>query len=560
VKDHYPPVSTLDGSWLVAPPEQPEYLPLDGVDLDGGGLGDRLAAAHVRNGLGDQVAIIHHEGGSLLTYGQLAAAGRRAAAAFASIGVGRGDRVALRGPNCPEMLVAAIGAWTLGAAVVPTPAQSRCAELRFFLTDTAPTVLLTSLRRGIIDEVALAVDGLDLTVVGFDGPPDAVTEHRWEELLDTAPDLPSNDDVDLRDQLALVWHTGGTTGRPKGCYHTQRRFLLAGYSIGRATGCTPGSVWAGAVPVGHALGFIYHTIYTLLHGATVVLIESFADPDAVLTAIATHRVEVFTAVAATWARMLESLAAGSAPEPVSLRRGYAMWQTSSSSTVTQGWRRHGIELLNNFGSTSFATWVLVADEESPPGALGKSAPGYTVLAIDPAQPGIVAVPPGAVGRMAVRGPTGLTYWRRPDMQATDVVDGWTLVDDLIRIDENGDVTYLGRTDFMISTAGNKVAPAEVEAVLAEHPAVQELAVVGLPDPLRQEIVAAFVMVAPEYEASAQLARELQDHVKARLAPYKYPRRIEFISELPRDHVGKVLPRALQQQYRADSETAATIAP
>jgi 2-aminobenzoate-CoA ligase len=210
--------------------------------------------------------------------------------------------------------------------------------------------------------------------------------------------------------------------------------------------------------------------------------------------------------------------------------------------VYDGWLARGVELLNNFGSTAFATWVLVPrDRESVPRAsLGRAAPGYEVRAVEldgrgEARP----VPAGTTGRMAVKGPTGLTYWNRPDLQGRDVVDGWTYSDDLIAFDDDGNAAYLGRTDYLISTAGYKVPPGEVEEVLAAHPAVAEVAVVAAPDPVRQEIVMAFVAIEPGIDANDELRRELQDLVKRELAPYKYPRRIEFIDSLPRDHVGKV---------------------
>jgi 2-aminobenzoate-CoA ligase len=300
--------------------------------------------------------------------------------------------------------------------------------------------------------------------------------------------------------------------------------------------------------MGHALGFIYHTIFTLLHGATVVTVENFAQPQVVLEALARHRVNTFTAIAASWSRMLETIAVeprlGGLP---SLRRAYAMWQSASSTEVYDGWKDRGVELFNNFGSTAFATWVLVprAGEPFAPASLGRPSPGYVVQAIDAEQPQVHEVSVGQTGRMAVKGPTGLTYWRRPEYQKRDVVEGWNLVDDLIRFDETGNAAYLGRTDFIISTAGYKVAPVEVEQVLARHPAVREVAVVGAPDPIRQEVVAAFVAVKPGHSADDALRLELQELVKRELSPYKYPRRVEFIEALPRDPVGKVQPRVLK---------------
>lgn len=557
MKDAYPRLNTLPHEWLVDPADQPEYLDLPGVVLDETtDLGSMLCDAQVAKGLGDTVAIVHHESGRQLTFAELAERSDRAAAGLFALGVRPGDRVALRGPNCPEFLVAAIATWKIGAVVTLIPALVRGAEVQYFLTDTQPKVLVLMQAeaddvRGVLDasagpSVVLAEDSAAATRPVFAG-----------SVLDCPAPRPQID-TDL-DRIAIVWHTGGTTGRPKGCYHTQRRFLLGGLSLGQATGAAPSQRWAAAAPMGHALGFIHSTNFTLLNGVTLVVISSFGQPAALLAAIAEWKVTQFTAITATWGSMLELLETGQAPQPTALTRGYAMWQSSSAAEIISGWQRRGVEFFNNFGSTSFATWVLVPplDRPVPPVWLGVAAPGYQVIAINPEPCSeIRLVAAGEPGRMAVRGPTGLTYWRLPCKQHADVRLGYTLQDDLIRFGsaEAADLAeYLGRTDFLISTAGNKIAPAEVEAVLGSHPAVREVVVIGLPDPLRQEIVAAFVVLHRPADASEALRRELQELVKVKLAPYKYPRRLDFIHAVPRDNVGKVQSMLLKEQVLADQK-------
>lgn len=551
MKDVYPRLDTLPHEWLTAPEDQPDYLDVPGVRLDEGtDLGSMLCDVPARNGLGGAMAIIHHESGRFLTYSELAAVTDRAAAAFAGLGIRPGDRVALRGGNGPELIIAAIATWKAGAVVALIPPLARAAEVEFFLADTEPRLLV--LTRQEDDEIGALLERVPgLTVVDAAGARRPGTL-AWDALLAGAgagprPAVPA----DL-DRVAIVWHTGGTTGRPKGCYHTQRRFLLGGLSLGMATGAAAGQRWAAAAPMGHALGFIHSTNFTLLNGVTLVVVSNFAKPRVMLEALARHEVTQFTAIAATWAGLLEALEARDAPEPAALTRGFAMWQSSSASDVADGWRRRGIELLNNFGSTAFATWVLVPplDRPVPQASLGAPAPGYEVLAIDPelslAEQGPRPMAPGEPGRMAVRGPTGLTYWRLPAKQHTDVRFGRSLQDDLIRFGDDGLAEYLGRTDFMISTAGHKIAPVEVETVLGRHPAVREAVVFGLPDRTRREMVAAFVVLHQGFDASDELRRELQDFVKSRLAPHKYPRRLDFIDAVPRDSVGKVQPRILKE--------------
>ena len=156
------------------------------------------------------------------------------------------------------------------------------------------------------------------------------------------------------------------------------------------------------------------------------------------------------------------------------------------------------------------------------------------------------LPQGEIGRMAVKGPTGLTYWNLPELQLRDVIQGWTLCDDLIRFDETGNAQYMGRSDYMISTAGFKVAPAEVEQILARHPAVREVAVVPAPDAIRQEIVVAFVSLSPGALGDEFLEMQLRDLVARELSSYKAPRHIYFIDSLPRDAVGKVQTKLVKQ--------------
>jgi 2-aminobenzoate-CoA ligase len=544
--DQYPDYPSLPLEWLVPPEDQPDYLDVPGVVLDEGQtLGAALSDARVLLGQGDDIAIIHHESGERITFAELAERSDRFAAGLEALGVVPGDRVAIRSPNRPEGIVAQLATWKLGAVMVPIPFLARASELQFFLGDTLPTVLVT--HGDQVDMVVGCASSAGVRhVVTFCADSTPVGAMDWGELVAAAPRRPSPRAVPL-DSVAVVWHTGGTTGVPKGCYHTQRRFLLAGRSYGLATRSGPGQRWSAAAPIGHALGIIQHTIFTLLHGATIVLIESFTDSKVLLTALDEHEVTTFTAIAASWAGMQGVIARGEADAPRSLRRGYAMWQSQTGSDTLDAWRTRGIDLLNNFGSTAFANWVLIpqGDDSVPRAALGRPAPGYEIRAIDPETN--EEVEPGGIGQLLVRGASGLTYWRLPEKQRADVRDGWIHVDDLVRLVDGMNYAYMGRTDFLISTAGNKVAPSEVEDVLKRHPAVREVCVVGLPDEIRQEVVAAFVVVHEGVAESAELRSELQNLVKSELSPYKYPRVLEWLSELPRDHVGKVQPKIVRDR-------------
>jgi len=544
VRDEYPRLPSLPLELLVPPELQPEYPePAPGPGFAGG-----VAAAILGGKPAGAPALVHHEGGRTVSFGELEEASARLANALVATGLAVGDRLAIRSPNRPEAVIAALAAWRVGAIVVPTPPTGRPAELAFLLKDTRARALVASAAAPTFEDVPAALEEAPVEIkVSFDGV-GGDGWLAWDALL--ARGSSRGPDIEIPPDLpALIWHTGGTTGVPKACYHTHRRYLLAGRSFGAAVGTGPGSRWAAAAPLGHALGFLCHTTFTLLHGACAVAIEGFARPETVLTAIADHEVDTFVAIAATWARMLEALEAEPALDRIaSLERGYAMWQSASSGAVYDGWQARGIELLNNFGSTAFANWILIPrpPEPVPRASLGRATDGYEVRTVDPDGRSVDPLPPGTMGRMAVRGVSGLTYWDRRAEQERDVVDGWTLVDDLIVIDENGYAEYRGRTDYVISSAGFKIAPIEVESVLSRHPAVAEVGVIGSPDAVRQEIVTAFVVLADAYSASEGVVNELQSFVKANLSPHKYPRRVEFVDALPRDPVGKVQPRILKQ--------------
>lgn len=547
MKDIYPAKTTIPAHCLVPAAAQPDFTEISIPDeAEGCNVGDRLADAHVRAGRGALVAAIQAETGCSYTFADLARESSRLAAGLILAGIRVGDRIAYRSTNHIDVLVVMLAIWKAGGVVVPVPAQAKSGEIRLFLDDTNAVLLFLHAGAGPFQDVETAVRGSSVReIIGFGDGHKSLPIRSWDAL---AIDEPLTAPPTHPDQVAIVWHTGGTTGRPKGCYHTHRRFLLAGYALGEGAGTRIGQRWSAAAPMGHALGIIHQTIYTLLHGATVVFVERYSDPQVLLKAVGDHKITTLTALMASWARMAEVARADAAVDISSLQRCFAMWQSASAADVFDFWLSRGVELLNNFGSTSFATWVLIPPlGVSPPrAALGRALPGYRVEAVAIENGSLRVLPQGEIGRMAVRGPSGLTYWNLPDMQARDVVDGWTLSDDLIQYDHEGNAHYLGRTDYMISTAGFKVAPVEVEQVLSRHAAVREVSVVPAPCPIRQEIVVAYIALHSAAQASEALQRELQDLVRKDLATYKVPRHIEFVDALPRDSVGKVQTKIVKQ--------------
>jgi 2-aminobenzoate-CoA ligase len=552
-------MNTIPGNCLVPERLQPEYLPLAGVEIpEAVNLCDQLVDAHVAAGAGGQPAIHFADERCTLTFHELQGEVARLAGAFLAAGLRPGDRIAVRGPNRPETTTAILAAWRVGAIVVPVPPQARAREIPFFLTDTGAHFLVLPHTDPGIDEVVKCAESPDLdlgvervlTAGSCPGP----LFVSLEELV--AGSSPVTDPVLVpRDVPALIWHTGGTTGTPKACYHTAERFLAGGYAAARAWEFRPDEVpLAFPGPVGHAAGLIGRTTMSMLHGLPHVEVQALADPHVLLDALSRYRVTWGIASAVLWAKMLPIYATDPGAYDLSaLDSAYGLMISMVSHTVYEGWKERGVLLRNPMGSTQFATWFMTPgrNEDTPPACVGRPSPGYQAAVIDTEKPGWNELGPEEIGLLAVKGPSGLTYWNRPAaIQERDVRDGWTVMDDLAKRDGEGRFWYLGRADFMINTAGFKVAPVEVEDVLAEHPAVAESAVVGSPDPERGEAVTAWIVLNRPFTPGEELGRELQDFVKSRISPYKYPRRVVFTPSLPRDPVGKVQVRELRDRSQA----------
>jgi len=493
MKDTYPALNALPLSHLAPAAAQPDYsnegLP-DWVDYCN--VGHLLSDAQVAAGRGNLVAAVQGDGDSSYTFDELAKQSSDLARRLVKLGVQPGDRIAYQSPNLIEVLVVMLAIWKAGGVVVPIPTYAGTSDIFFFISDTGARFVFVHSgveKTDVWDDITSQTKLEEVIFFGSDEPsPAGVAGNNLAARADDI-ELPRVDP----DQPAIIWHTGGTTGQPKGCYHTHRRFVLGGLSFGQTGEIQPQDQIAVISPMGHALGIIHNTIFCMLHGATAVFIERFSDPAAVLTGIERHRVSLLTGLMASWGKLASHIKK-EAPDAdtSSLSRCFAMWQSASSADVYDFWLARGVELLNNFGSTSFATWVLIPAPHAavPRASLGTPALGYEVAAVEVNDGQVQRVPDGDIGLLAVKGPTGLTYWNRPELQERDVKDGWSLADDLIRIDEDGFVHYLGRSDYLISTGGFKVAPGEVETVLARHNLVKEVAVVPAPCPkLLQKVVA-----------------------------------------------------------------------
>ncbi len=349
-----------------------------------------------------------------------------------------------------------------------------------------------------------------------------------------------------RDDVALIAFTSGTTGQPKGCVSYHRDVLSICDTFAKhILRAEPNDVFIGSPPLAFTFGLGGIVLFPMRIGASTVLVEK-AAPDLLLAAIEKFSASVVFTSPTAYRAMANILKNAQNKNPSSLRKCVSAGEVLPAATRTL-WRENtGIELIDGIGATELLHIFISADEQhARPGATGKPVPGYVACVLnEKGQP----VPPNTVGRLAVKGPTGCRYLN-DERQSNYVQNGWNITGDAYLMDDDGYFIYQARTDDMIVSSGYNIAGPEVEAALLQHPSVAECAVIGLPDNERGQIVKAFVVLAEKQKASPDFAKELQDFVKQKIAPYKYPRALEFRDALPKTQSGKLQRFQLRQENK-----------
>ena len=351
------------------------------------------------------------------------------------------------------------------------------------------------------------------------------------------------------DDVCLIAFTSGTTGEPKGTMHFHRDLVAIcdAYSD-NVLRPEPSDRFIGSPPLAFTFGLGALALFPMHAGAATVLIEK-ATPDELLPAIARHRATVCVTAPTAYRAMLARLGEH---DVSSLRKCVSAGEALPKATFDAWQAATGLKIMDGIGATEMLhIFIAAREDEIRPGATGKPVPGYEAKIVDAEGRDL---PPGAVGRLAVRGPTGCRYLA-DERQRKYVEDGWNLTGDTYLMDEDGYFWYQARSDDMIISAGYNIAGPEVEAALLTHPAVAECGVVGAPDPERGMIVKAFVVLSPGERPGPETAKALQDHVKQEIAPYKYPRAIEFVAELPKTATGKLQRFALRQMAQVASKAS-----
>jgi 2-aminobenzoate-CoA ligase len=488
-------------------------------------LDDAIAEGH-----GDRPALLTDTGP--ITYRELLARANRIANVLKNAGVVPGNRVLLRGYNGPELFAAWLAVMKAGAIAVTTMPMLRAPELCAIIAKAQPAIAFCDHR--LLAELRAAIEAkghVEAIVAWGDGD--------LEARMAKAADRFTNVDT-AADDVCLLAFTSGTTGQPKACMHFHRDVLAMADIVARHLLHTqPGDVYAGSPPLGFTFGLGALLVFPLRFRAAAVPIEAPA-PATILAAIEKHRVTcLFTAPFAY--RALSGELAGR--DISSLKRCVSAGEFLPKSVSDTWFEKTGIRIIDGIGATEMIhIFISASGDAIRPGATGRPLPGYKACVLDEeGRP----LPPGSTGRLAVTGPTGCRYLD-DERQRDYVQGGWNVTGDLYRVDEDGYFWFVARADDMIVSAGYNIAGPEVEWALLAHPAVRECAVIGAPDAERGTVVKACIVLAPGRAGDAALTRELQDFVKQRIAPYKYPRVIEYLETLPKTATGKLQRKALRE--------------
>ena len=488
-----------------------------------------LLDRHVAEGRGERLCI--QAPGLRWTYAELQAQANRIAHVLVNeMGLVPGNRVLLRSPNNPMLAACWFAVVKAGGIAVGSMPLLRASELKQIIDKAQISHALCDLRLG--GELKLAAA-------------DCPTLRQVRHFHDDGPDgleaamarQPAQFDnvATAADDTVLMAFTSGTTGQPKGTMHFHRDVMAA-------CACWPphvlrpaaDDIFIGSPPLAFTFGLGGLLLFPMSVGASTVLVEKVSPPDLMAAVQAFGATVMFTAP--TSYRAIAMSLQGQPWPAKSLRKCVSAGEALPAATRTLWRETSGLEIIDGIGSTELLHIFISADEgDARPGATGKPVPGYVACVMDAqGRP----LPPGQIGALAVKGPTGCKYLADA-RQATYVRNGWNYTGDAYLMDADGYFHYQSRTDDMIISAGYNIGGPEVEDVLLRHPDVAECGVIGVPDAERGQIVKAFVVLKPTAQPGPATVAALQDYVKQAIAPYKYPRAIEFRDRLPRTETGKL---------------------
>jgi long-chain acyl-CoA synthetase len=556
--------------WLDSyPPGVPEH-----VEVPGGNLA-RLLDDAARDY--PSAPALHFQGRTV-SYAQLAEQAWRFAGALAGLGVGKGTKVGLVLPNCPQVVVAFFGALRLGAVVVQNNPLYTKRELGHQLGDAGVEVVIcldlayerikavreqSAIREVVVTSLLDELPAVRRVIAPYTRRGKAAAAaigkdepvRRWRDLMASAITRAGEAEVDPAGDLALLQYTGGTTGSSKGVMLSHRN-LRANTEQVRAwfPDADPGrEVMMAVLPFFHVYGLTVCLLLGVRLGAALVLLPRF-DLDQVMAAVDRHRPTLFPGVPTMYVAINNEVAKGG--HDLSSIKACLSGAAPLPLEVAERFERYsGGRLVEGYGLSECSPVALANPiyGKRKAGTIGMPLPDTLARVVDAAD--LDSVPPaGEPGELAIKGPQVMQgYWNRPEESAQVLRDGWLLTGDLALMDDEGYFQIVDRKQDLIIAGGFNVYPREVEEVLYEHPKVEEVSVVGVPDSYLGEVVKAFVVLRPGEEATTE---EIRSFAKERLAAYKVPRVVEFRDQLPKTLIGKVLRRALVEEERAKAKAGA----
>ncbi len=545
----------------------PEWLPHD-LEITHDTALDDFRASAARRPEAPAVCYFDHE----ISYGEIDRLSNSLAAAFYDLGLKKGDRILLVLQNVPQFLIATYAAWKLGAIVVPLNPMYKEKELTYFFQDSGAKLFFT------LDEIAAALDmsflketsvqnvittsPLDMLPLDVELP-DMLKGKKKISVpvtLDMLQLLENYRGKSIRDpglspgDVAYLTYTSGTTGPPKGAMNTHGNIAFNARVYEKMQRIDENDIVLGVAPLFHVTGEVAHLAIAALAGIPVVLYYRF-DPAETLRLIERWKVTVTVASITVYIALMNH------PEIKkrdisSFVKAYSGGAPVSEAVVDQFEELTGLYLYNVYGMTEtnspshIVPWGEKAPVDPESGALSVGVPvPNCVMKIMDIEDGTQELAPGEVGEIVDSGPIVIPgYWQKPGETKHAIRDGWLYTGDVGKMDEDGWFYVVDRKKDMIVASGYKVWPRDVEDVIYQHPAVKETAVVGVPDPYRGETVKAFVALKGEMKNSVT-PEEIISFCKARMAAYKYPRQVEFVSEIPKTLTGKFLRRTLREKEK-----------
>lgn len=512
-------------------------------------------------GRGDRVAIYVDD--KRITYNQLVEQVNRIGNALLNIGVESPDRVMIRCPNIPQAVVANFAILKIGGVSVPTSPMLAEKEVAYVANNCEAKVIFVF--APLLEPVAKARPHFKTVthVVVIGGNPDEIRSQGfipWSDFLEQGSDKL---DPVMRNRLdvALLLYTSGTTGMPKGTVKFVEDPILVADGYGKyCWRITEDDVVGGPAPLAFAAGYATAGIIPYRYGAGASLIARFT-PEQMFENIQNHRMTITSILPTAYRQMLRIPDAEKKYDLSSLRMCTGGGEALGEETFKAWQERFGLEIYEGLGTTEMM-YVFITNAvnlKAKGGSMGQVVPGYEARVVDDEGN---ELPPNEEGYLQARGPTGTLYWRPYEddnrlleEQKQAVRNGWCQTGDVVRMDEDGYFWFLSRASEMIKTSGYRVGPEEIEEALMQHEAVLDCGVIGVPDELRGEVVKAYVSLKEGYTWSDELAENILEFLKGRIAIYKLPRAFEVIEQIPRTPTGKILRRILRDREKAKQEAS-----